>query len=305
LRRTFDVIVIGGGAAGMSAALMLGRCRFSCLVVDDGKPRNAAARAVHGFLTRDGISPTRLLEYAQAEVRRYGVEMRRDHAASVMRTKRGFTVRCRSGFSASSSWLVLATGIRDVVPDLPGFRRMYGTSVHHCPFCDGWEHRDRKIAVFAPAGHGPDLCRRLLSWSSRVTLLTHGWAGYRKDLRELEVRGIEVVTTKVAALEGRGSRLRRVRFVDESATAFDALFFTTGAGPSCDLAKHLGCRVSKKGIVMTDREARAGARRIYVVGDASRDSQLLAIAVAEGAKAALAIQADWERDSKIQRRRPT
>jgi thioredoxin reductase len=275
---------------------MLGRCRFRCLVIDDRRPRNAAARGVHGFLTRDGVSPGRLLARARTEVRRYGVETRRDLAVAIRRTPQGFAVRCRSGFAATCSWIVLATGVTDEVPALPGFRRMYGVSVHHCPFCDGWEHRDQRLAIFAPRGHGIDLCVRLLSWSSRITLLTHGWPGYRKgSLAELERLGPRVITTRVAALEGRGRRLRRVRLEDGSDVPCDALFFSTGTTPACQFASTLGCRVSRSGAVITDRAAHAGRRCVYVVGDASRDSQLVAVAVAEGAKAALAIQAERER----------
>jgi thioredoxin reductase len=236
------------------------------------------------------------LEIGRAEARRYGVEIRKDRVVKIVRARSGFSVRCKSGFAASARWIVLATGIEDLVPEMPGFRRMFGKSVHHCPFCDGWEHRDERLAVFAPDGHGASLCVRLLSWSARVTLLTHGWTGYRrKTLSELRRLGVNVLTIPVAALEGNGAWLRRVRFADGSAVDCDALFLSTGFRTNCELASDLGCRVSKKGIVLTDGRARAGPKRIYVVGDASRDSQLLVVAVAEGAKAALAIQADRER----------
>ena len=173
------------------------------------------------------------------------------------------------GFSASSFWIVIATGVLDDVPDLPGFARMYGTSVHHCPFCDGWEHRDERLAVFAPTGHGIDLCRRLLTWSRRLVLFTHGWRGYRgAALAGLSKRGVRIVKLG-QSLEGRGKQLERVRLEDGSAITCDALFFSTGVRASCAFAAQIGCRVSRKGIVCTDGRARAGPKRVYIVGDAS------------------------------------
>src|SRR5687767_12385523 len=144
----YDVIIVGGGPAGLSAALVLGRCRRTVLVIDQGKPRNAAAQAMHGYLTRDGINPSDLLHLARRELRRYGVEFRRDEVTQAKRQRDRFEVVTHKRERFRSRKLLLATGIRDQLPRIEGLTELYGISVHHCPYCDGWEWRDRALAAY-------------------------------------------------------------------------------------------------------------------------------------------------------------
>ena len=171
-----DVIIVGAGPAGLSAALMLGRCRRSVLVFDNGSPRNAASHALHGYLTRDGIPPADFLQLARQEIapirhggapRRRGVGRRvPGRAASASRSPRAN--RCRS------RKLLLATGVVDNLPEIPGFRELYGRSVFHCPYCDGWELRDQPLAIYGRGARGVGLALELTAWSRDLVLCTDG-----------------------------------------------------------------------------------------------------------------------------------
>lgn len=285
-----DVLVVGAGPAGLSAALVCARARRAVLVVDSGEPRNAAATGVRGFLTRDGIAPKELRRIGRQEVERYGGRIVTGEAISARAIDRGFEVRLASGAKLTARKLVLATGLRDRIPQIEGADRRYGVSVHHCPHCDGHEHAGEPLAVYARGAAGFALSRKLLAWSSDVALLTDGPTGLRAEKREELARlGIPVIATPIARLEGRGRSLARVRFADGSAIERSALFFSLGYEQRSPLAASLGCRFTRSGCVVTEARSTSGVRHLSVVGDASRDTQMVAVAVAEGAIAAVRI----------------
>ncbi len=174
IHESYDVVVIGGGAAGLSAALVLGRSRRSVLVIDAGEPRNAPATHMHNYLGREGAKPTELLEIGREEVGQYGVEVRRGRATSAARTGAGFAIGLEEGSSVSSRRLVLATGVVDVLPEVPGLRERFGRDVLHCPYCHGWEVADLPLGIVAT---GTDCVERALlfrQWSDDVVILLNG-----------------------------------------------------------------------------------------------------------------------------------
>src|SRR5262245_21705571 len=162
----FDVIVVGGGPAGLSAALMLGRCRRRVLVCDRGAPRNQRSTALHGYLTRDGIAPSEFLDAARRELVPYGIEFRCVAIEGATRDRDGFSVRLMDGRRERSRFLLLATGVRDQLPEVAGAAECYGRSVFHCPYCDGWECRDKRVGVFGP--RAVPLALSLRTWSTNV-----------------------------------------------------------------------------------------------------------------------------------------
>jgi thioredoxin reductase len=272
--RLYDAVILGGGPAGLSAALILGRCRRRVLLCDAGRPRNAASKALHGFLTRDGIPPADLIRTGRREVAKYGVELVSGEARDARRTKAGFEVVLSTGRRLSSRTLLVATGVADRLPDVPGLRALYGRSVFHCPYCDGWEVSDRPLAVYGRGRSGMGLSLSLTTWSRDVALLSDGPARLpREDRARLDggAKGLDVVFAG-------GERLER-----------GALFFSTGQDPCSEIPRRLGCRFTKKGAVKTDRLESTGVPGLYVAGDASKDVQLAIVAAAEGAKAAFAI----------------
>jgi thioredoxin reductase len=287
----WDVLVIGGGPAGLSAALMLGRCRRRVLVCDSGPKRNRASRALHGFLTRDGIAPAELLAIARAQLRRYAtVRRRRARVTGVRRRGRLFEATLAGGRRVRARRILLATGVVDSLPSWPSLARFYGRSVFHCPYCDGWEFRDRRLAAWGPTPATAGLALKLTSWSRRVTLLTGGAYRLAAPLRaRLRRGGVLVREEPVSGLGGRGTTLERVRLAAGPPLPCDALFLTVPCRQACDLFRPLGCRLTRSGAVRADRRSRTHAEGVYAAGDASVDSQMVVVAASEGARAAIAI----------------
>ncbi len=295
----FDVIVVGGGPAGLSAALLLGRCCRRVLVCDSGTPRNARSGALHAFLTRDGIDPWELRRLGREQLAPYGVEYRDVAICDARRLARGFEVTTAPGEHLRCRKLLLATGVRDRVPRLEGFDACYGRSVFHCPYCDGWEHRGERLAVYAPGGRGAGLALGLTTWSHDLLLCTDGRRTLGPELRErLEQQSVAVRTERVERLDHSEGRLRTIVFERGPAASRDALFFSTGQEPQSDLARRLGCRFNSKGTVRTGRHERTGIPGLFVAGDASRDVQLAVVAAAEGVKAAFAINTELQAEGR-------
>jgi len=296
----FDVVVVGGGPAGLSAALLLGRCCRRVLLCDAGTPRNARAAGVHAFLTRDGADPLEFRRLGRAEVARYDVEVRDVTVVDARRVDGGFEVDLEGGGQVRARKLLLATGVVDQVPAQDGFDACYGRSVFHCPYCDGWEVRGQRLAVYSPGGRGTGLALKLTQWSRDVLLCTDGPARLDAALKaELADRGVRVRTERVARLDHERGDLRRVVFARGEPEARDALFFSTGQTQQSDLARRLGCRFSRKGAVKTGRHERTDVPGLFVAGDASRDVQLVVVAAAEGVKAAFAINTELQQEAQM------
>jgi thioredoxin reductase len=291
----WDVVIVGAGPAGLSAALILGRCRRSVLVCDTGRPRNAAAQALHGFLTRDGIPPLEFLDIARAELSRYDtVHLRRiEVIEATCRNDKGFDVTLADGTVVRSRKLLLATGVVDNVPSIEGVRELYGRSVFHCPYCDGWEVRDQPIAIYGRGARGLGLSLELTAWSADLTLCTDGPPELAPDdLDRLARNRIAVRDDRIARLDGRDGVLTHVVFESGERLPRRALFFTTGQVQRSDLSARLGCEINEKGTVRTGKYETTHLEGLYVAGDASRAVQWVVVAAAEGAEAAFAINTD-------------
>jgi thioredoxin reductase len=286
----YEVAIIGAGPAGLSAALVLGRCRRRVLVCDNGRPRNAAATALHGYLSRDGCPPLELLRLGREELRPYGITVREDTVTGVAPGSPGFVVALATGEHITSQVVLIATGVHDRLPDIPGLAECYGTSVHHCPYCDGWEVRDRRLVVLGSGRAATGLALSLKTWSTRVTVCGNGSARLTPVLRaQLAGESIEVRDSTIAHIDHDAGRLRRVVFADGASLECDALFFTTAQAPQSSIARSLGCEFTRQGVVKTDHLGQTCVPGVYVVGDASRDVQFVVVAAAEGAKAAVSI----------------
>jgi len=284
--------VVGGGAAGLSAALMLGRCRRRVLVCDTGRPRNRWSRAAHGFLTRDGVPPAELLRIAREQLAPYdSVELRSVEVVDAAPDEDGgFEVRCADGVRLGSRKLLLATGVVDELPAVAGIEAFYGRSVHHCPYCDGWEWRDQPIAIYGRGDAGAALALGLTPWSRDLLLCTDGPADLSERMRErLEVLEIPVREDRLVRLEGRDGMLERLVFAAGEPAPRRALFFATGQRQASGLAAKLGCQFTEQGAVATGKCEATNVPGLYVCGDASREAQFLAVAAAEGAEAGMAI----------------
>ncbi|HYO83843.1 MAG TPA: NAD(P)/FAD-dependent oxidoreductase [Bryobacteraceae bacterium] len=288
-----DVIVVGGGPAGLSAALVLARARRRVLVVDAGNPRNAASNAMHGFLSRDGMPPREFLKLAREDVRHYGVELREGSVEDIRPCDTGFEVSLGNGADLHSRKVLLATGVVDRVPQLNGIEKFYGKSVHHCPYCDGWEHRDGRVAAYGNGKAGAMLSIKLKIWTEDVVLCTDGPSRIpepqRGRLARLDVRVIE---KKIARLDGVPPQLERIVFEDGTALDRTGMFFGTGNAQRSDLISRLGCDMTRKGAARISRGQRSTVPGVFICGDAAEDSQYVIVAASHGARAAMAINQD-------------
>jgi thioredoxin reductase len=297
--RHFDVIVVGGGPAGLSAALILGRCRRRVLVCDAGRPRNFAAREMHGFLGRDCSDPADLREAGRAHLARYEtVTFRSVTVVEALREEDAFRATFDGGGEATSRKLLLATGVRDDLPEVPGFAELYGTSAHHCPYCDGWEWRDRAVAVYGRGPSGASLALELLGWSADVVLFTDCRAELDPAERnELARNGIAIREDRVAAFEGENGLLQAVRLANGEVVPREVLFFCTSSKQTCPIAASFGCTF-EDGKVSTGGYEQTHVPGLYVAGDASRHAGLAIVAAAEGARAAFAINMELLKEDR-------
>ena len=272
---------------------MLGRCRRSVLLCDRGEPRNERSAALHGYLTRDGISPAEFRAAARRELAPYGIDVLCTAVKGAQRQRGGFNVALADGRRERSRFLLLATGVRDELPPISGIDECYGRSVFHCPYCDGWEWRDRRLAVLGRAG--VPLALSLKTWSPSVVLCTNGGRLNPAARRRLTRNSIDARTARVARLTHRQGMVTALEFADGEPLACDAVFFTTSQYPQDTLAARLGCSFTRKGTVNTGMLCDTNVGGVFVAGDASRDAQFVVVAAAEGVKAAMAINQALQR----------
>jgi len=287
----FDVIIVGAGPAGLSAALVLGRCRRRVLICDAGQPRNAASAHLHGFLTRDGTEPFEFLQIGRDQLHRYEtVELRQGTVTDAHKTPSGFEVVLQNGERVQSRKLLLATGVVDDIPEIEGLPEFYGTTVFHCPYCDGWEMRDAPLAVYGQGDNGTGLALELTLWSDKLVLCSNGPAGLTdKERKRLIHHNIPVREEKIVRLEGESGKLQRIVFASGEPLAVRGMFFSSGQRQGSDLPAKLGCEFTEQGCVCTGDYETTNIPGLYVAGDASRFIQFVIVAASEGAQAAVAI----------------
>jgi thioredoxin reductase len=286
-----DVLIVGGGPAGLSAALVLGRCRRQVLICDDGKPRNRASPAIHGLLGQEGKAPSALLDTARSELAKYRtVRSRATRVGAVRPAGDGFSFSCADGTQGTALKVLLASGIVDELPVIAGIEQLYGVSVHHCLYCDGYEYSTKAVAAYGSGDKGAALGLMMRYWMADVVVCSDGTAISERLRRKLQEREIPVRTERISRLIGDDGRLSGIAFESGPPLARKALFFATGCHQASDLSRSLGCERDDKGGVVTNPVTEdSSVPGVYVAGDVSRDVLMVSIAIAEGAKAAVAI----------------
>jgi thioredoxin reductase len=291
----YDAVVVGAGCAGLSAALVLGRSRRRVLVLDGGEPRNAPSSGVHYFLTRDGTSPEELLRIGREQLKPYpGVEVRTTGATGATGSDGDFGVTLEDGTTVGARKILLATGVQDDLPEKPGFRELWGRGVYHCPYCHGWEMRDRPLAVLNPGEGAAERAALIRNWSRDLILLTDGLPVLNDGTREkLDALGVPINETPISRLEGDRAAgvLHRVVFEDGSEVSREGLFYTPPQRQRSDLAEALGCEFEAKDplptLVKNDPTTKeTTVPGVYVAGDAGTMIQAAIVAAAAGAVAA-------------------
>lgn len=293
----YDCIVIGAGPAGLSASLFLARYLRKTLTFHHNSPRNEYAHGVHGFLGHHGIRPNELLAKGRDEVAQHGgliieacVTVVEKISAEHFRVVTGSEGTEEKAFEARR--LLLATGLRDLTPNCPGFHEFYGYSVHHCPDCDGYEVKDKRVAILSYNHNSAAFAANLLTWTRHLTLLTDHREIPAEDRAKLDELDIPVRTETVVALEGdeRTRQLKRVIFSEGEPLECDALFFNLGTKLATDFHETLGCRLDPEcDLLWVDDTQQTSVKGVYAAGDVTPHSQLAVVAAAEGAMAAIHI----------------
>ena len=297
LNDDYDVVVVGGGAAGLNGALMLARARRSVVVIDAGEPRNAPAVGVHGLLGRDGMRPEELLARGRAEVRGYGGYVLPGEVVTATREGAGFAVTLADGRTVRARRLLVTTGLVDELPDIPGLRERWGRDVLHCPYCHGWEVRDQAIGVLA---NGPMSVHQALLFrqlSSDVTFFCHARPPTGDELEQLTARGISVVDDEVASVESAEDRLAGVRLRDGTMVRRDALVVAPRMTARAGFLAALGLRPAEHpaGVgehIPVDAAGRTELPGVWAAGNVTDPSAQVGAAAAAGAMAAAQINAD-------------
>ncbi|CAN5887425.1 NAD(P)/FAD-dependent oxidoreductase [soil metagenome] len=287
----YDAVVIGGGPAGLSAALWLGRYRRRVLVFDAGPARNEPAWAVHGYPGLPDPLPSELRRRMVQQALGDGAQMTNTHVERVGGEKDEFRVEPFDGDAVTARRIVLAYGLRDYLPDVEGIKELYGTSVFHCPDCDGPAVADSRIGVLGWDRYDANLALFLRHWSDHVTLLTNGNSPALDAAAQqiLKQNGIDVREESIARLAGHGGNLTQAEFTDGGALRLEALFFHLGSEPRCELAEQLGCELDEEGYIAVDRGQETSCPGVHAAGDITGPPHLASIAAAEGVRAALAI----------------
>lgn len=292
--QVYDVAIVGGGPAGLSAAIWLARYLHSVVLVDSGDPRNWETRGVNGFLGHPGIRPADLRAMGRDECRKHGVELVDAIVDTVHRDgDERFEVRTATGRTIGGRRLLLAIGLRDLWPDIPGLEHVYGKNAHVCPDCDGYECRGRKTVVIGSGRPAVGLALNLTTWTSDIIICTNGEPpALDRDeyCRKLDALNIPVITDRVMKVTTTGDAgIYSLELEGGKCLDADKLFFKIGQIPADDLAAQLGCRRDEEGQVIVDDAMHTSVRNVYAAGDLVPGPQLAIAAAADGAIAALAI----------------
>lgn len=286
----YDVVVVGGGAAGLSAALVLGRARRRVAVVDGGEPRNAPATHMHGYLSRDGMPPADLVAIGRDEASAYGVEL---IAGRVVSIEPGFAITLADGGTLEARRLLLATGARDELPPIPGLRERWGNDFLHCPYCHGWEVRDQPLGVLGTDSGSVEHAQLVREWSDDLIFFTHTYDLTETEREQLEARDIRVVDGEVRELVVEDDQLRGVVLGDGRTVERAALFVRPEIRPRLGgLLEQLGRETDDLGFVRVDIAGRTSVPGVWAAGNVANPRAQVITAAGEGSAAAISINAD-------------
>jgi thioredoxin reductase len=282
-----DVIVVGGGPAGLAAALWAARYRRRVLLLDKGETRNRWVEQSHGYFAFDGASPTELVERARRDLEAYPevTVLRQSQVLAARTTDDGFVVELAGAASVAGHRLILATGVRDVFPEIEGFFDHYGASVFHCPTCDGYEGQGKDVTVFGWSENVVGFSLGLLDWARSVTIVTDGreFEGEGAHREVLQRHGIALVEDEAVGFVGDRGDLRAVKLAQAGEIECQLAFFSIAHQPASGIALQLGCATTGEGCVIVDDSCETSVPGVYAAGDLTPGIQLIQVATAKGA----------------------
>jgi thioredoxin reductase len=280
----FDVVIIGGSYAGLSAAMALGRSLRSVLIIDSGLPCNRQTPRSHNFITQDGEAPGVIAQKAKAQVLRYSsVQFLSAAAIDAKQAEKDFTITITTGETFTAKKLIFATGIKDIMPGIHGFEECWGISVIHCPYCHGYEFRGQKTAIMSNGNKAFHIASLVNNLTTEITLLTQGKAAFTgEELNRLQAHNIRITETAIAAIEHEQGQVKNVVFTDGSSAGFDAVYAAIPFIQHSDIPVSLGCELTEQGYIKTDTFQKTSVAGIFACGDNAGIMRSVASAVASG-----------------------
>nr|WP_245406347.1 MULTISPECIES: NAD(P)/FAD-dependent oxidoreductase [unclassified Peribacillus] len=289
-----DCVIIGGGPAGLNAALVMGRAGRKTILFDEDKPRNRVTQESHGFITQDGVKPSEFKKRARMDVQKYpSVSIKEEQVEIIEKASDVFRIQTKGGTEYMAKKVLLATGLRDVLPEIPGLQNVYGTSVFSCPFCDGWEMRGQALAVIAENERAFHMGKLLSNWSGDVIVFTNGYQGLDEEKDILARQHVIVVEEKIESLKSKGGQLTSILLQNGREIKREAGIVVADLVQSASFAEQLGCEIAPNRGIKVDSFGRTTVEGVYACGDTSLSTpSQLVIAAAEGNKAAAGVIMD-------------
>lgn len=289
-----DVLIVGGGVAGLSAAMYLGRFRHKVMVVDSQKPANRFTHAAHNFFSRDGIAPSELLTIGREQLRPYEtVQIHSGDVRQIVPDDGQFAVTLNDGSHFMTQKVLLASGMKDTLPPVAGIEPFWGRSVFHCPYCDGWEQRDQPVAIYANGDGAVHLAKLLRVLTADVVICTDGAATFDARVADsLRAHGIQIIETPVERFEGQETQVERIVFADGTTLPRKAIFVRPITSQHSDFAAQLGCEMTENGLVKIDMLGRTTTKGVYAAGDMASPVRQLIVAAMQGGMAGVGINVD-------------
>lgn len=286
-----DAVIIGGSAAGLSAALYLGRFRRRAVVLDTRQPANRFSHASHGFFTRDGAPPAELTAIGREQLARYEtVSIQHAEAISITREDDHFLTTCADGSVLHSRKILLATGLKDALPLIDGIDSFWGRSVFHCPYCDGWEQRDQPVSIINSGAVSLHVARLLRVLTDQLTLCTNGDQSLDQAARDqLDRLNVRLVEMPIQRVEGYKTQIERIIFADGTELACTAAFVRLVSSQHSDLAAQLGCAMTDADLVQVDEMGHTSIPGVYAAGDLASRMRQVIFAASQGAAAGIGI----------------
>lgn len=299
-----DVVIIGGGPAGLNAALVLGRSRRSVIVVDEERPSNRVTRASHNFLTRDGIAPAELRAIARKEILTYpSVQFLHGRVTAVTGGDGAFQIELADGTTMQSRKLLFATGLKLTPPAIKGMDEVFGKSAFTCPYCDGWELRDQPLVATASAERAIFVASLLRGWSANITLCTNGATLSAEQRAELAQHGVPLYEAAIEQVESEAGIVHTIHLIDGTSIPCRGIFFEPTLEAGSTILAQLGLEVGPLQNAKVDDQGMSSIPGLYIAGDASRALGKLVAAAGDGAKTAIVInnqllQEEWARGTE-------
>lgn len=290
-KKDFEVIIVGGSYAGLSAAMALGRSLRDVLIIDSGKPCNEQTPYSHNFITQDGVKPKMIADKAKEQVLNYKtIKFLNDTVVTARKTERYFEVTTKKGAVYNSRKILFTTGVKDLMPEIKGFSECWGISVIHCPYCHGYEVRNKKTGILANGEAALELSKLIQHWTNDLTLFTNGVSTLETEQGEIiDKLGIEIIEKEIDELENINGSLKSVRFTDGSRFELDAMYARIPFDQHCKIPAELGCKLTEHGHIDVDSFQKTSVDGVFAAGDNSTPMRSVSIVVAAGTKAGAVI----------------